>query len=87
MSPLDPLPIPTKIPDDLWHDLKRVKAHLATFVYKTQLSVQENERLTGEYDFDLYKWLQPLVETVNQMRKIERYRPTTAEVVPFPGNA
>ena len=85
MSARDPLP--TKIPDDLWHELKRVKAHLATFAYKTKVSAQENELLTGEYDFEFYSWLQPLVETVNQMRKIERYRPMKAEVIPFPARS
>ena len=87
MSPLDPLPIPTRIPDDLWHELKRVKAHLATFAYKTKISAQENELRTGEYDFEFYAWLQPLVETVNQMRKIERHRPIKAEIVPFPARS
>ena len=48
------------------------------------MSVQGKELRTGEYDFEFYSWLQPLVETVNQMKNIKRYAPTTAEVIPFP---
>jgi hypothetical protein len=39
---------------------------------------------TDECDVEFYRWLQPLTETVNQMRHIKRYAPTTAEVIPFP---
>src|SRR5262245_41370177 len=71
----DELAVPTKILDELWHDIKCLKAGLATFVYNARLSVQEKEMLTGEYDLDFYSWLEPLIETVNQMRNIKRYAP------------
>jgi hypothetical protein len=48
------------------------------------MSVEGKELRTGEYDVEFYSWLQPLVETVNQMKNIKRYAPTTAEVIPFP---
>lgn len=83
MSQPDELSVPTKIPDDLWHMVNRVKAELATFAYNARMAAQREELLTGEYDFEFYSWLQPLVETVNQMRSINRYAPTTAEVIPF----
>jgi len=84
MSEPDEFPVPTKLPDELWHEIKRLKAALATFAFDAQMSAQSKELLTGEYDFDFYQWLQPLTETVNQMRYIKRYAPTTAEVIPFP---
>lgn len=84
MSPTDEFPVPTKIPDELWHEIKRFKAALASFAFNAQMSAQANEVHTGECDFDFYRWLQPLTETVNQMRHIKRYAPTTAEVIPFP---
>jgi len=75
--------IPTKIPDDLWHMVNHVKAELTTFAYNARMAAQREELLTGECDFEFYSWLQPLVETVNQMRSIKRHAPTTAEVIPF----
>ena len=84
MSQPDELSIPTKIPDDLWHEIARLKAALATFAYNARMSAQRQEVLSGEYDFEFYSWLQPLVDSVNQLRSIKRYAPTTAEVIPFP---
>jgi hypothetical protein len=84
MSQSDELSVPTKIPDDLWHKISRLKAELATFAYNARMSAQRQELLIGEYNFEFYSWLQPLVDTVNQMRSIKRYAPTTAEVIPFP---
>ena len=84
MSPPDELPIPTKIPDELWHEINRLKAALATFAYNARMSAHGKELLTGEYEFEFYSWLEPLVDTVSQMRNIKRYAPTTAEIVPFP---
>ena len=84
MSQADELPVPTKIPDDLWHEINDLKASLATFAYNARMCVEGKELRTGEYDLDFYRWLEPLIETVNQMRNIKRYAPTTAEVIPFP---
>jgi hypothetical protein len=84
VSHADELNVPTKIPDELWHEIKYLKAALATFAFNAQMSVQEKELHTDECDVEFYRWLQPLTETVNQMRHIKRYAPTTAEVIPFP---
>jgi hypothetical protein len=84
VSQPDQDPLPDKIPDDLWYEIKRLKAALATFAFNAQMSAQEKELYTGECDLEFYRWLQPLTETVNQMRLIKRYAPTTAEVIPFP---
>ena len=84
MSQANDLPVPTKIPDHLWHEINDLKASLAIFTYNARMCVEGKELLTGEYDLDFYKWLEPLTETVNQMRNIKRYAPTTAEVIPFP---
>jgi hypothetical protein len=59
------------------------RSELTTFAYNARMAAQREELLTGECDFEFYSWLQPLVETVNQMRSIKRYAPTTAEVIPF----
>src|SRR6476660_9660515 len=84
MSQANALPVPTKIPDDLWCEIKDLQASLATFAYNARMCVEGKELLTGEYDLDFYAWRVPLIETVNQMRNIKRYAPTTAEVIPFP---
>ena len=84
VSYADDLIVPTKLPDELWHEIKRLKAALATFAFNAQMSAQEKEMHTGECDVEFYLWLQPLTETVNQIRLIKRYAPTTAEVIPFP---
>ena len=84
MSHADELDVPTKIPDELWFDIKYLKAALATFAFNAQMLAQEKALQTGEHELEFYRWLQPLTETVNQMRDIKRYAPTTAEVIPFP---
>ena len=84
MSQPDELPVPTKIPDELWHEIKHLKAALLTFAYNARMSAGEREFHTGEYHLNFYSWLQPLVDTANQMKNIKRYAPTTAEVIPFP---
>ena len=84
MSQSDEHPVPDKIPDDLWYEAQRLKAALATFAFDAQMAAQEKELHMGECDLEFYRWLQPLAETVNQMRLIKRYAPTTAEVIPFP---
>ena len=84
MSQTDQFLVPTRIPDELWHEINRLRAALVTFAYDARMSVEEKELRTGEYDPEFYGWLQPLVETVNQMRTIKRYAPTTADVIPFP---
>ena len=84
MSKTDELSVPTRIPDELWYDINRLRAELATFAFNAHMSAQQKELETGEYDFAFYSWLQPLTETVNQMKNIKRYAPTTAEVIPFP---
>ena len=83
MSQFDELAVPTKIPDELWHDINRVRTALVTFAYNARMSVEAKELRTGEYDLDFYKWLEPLVDTANQMRNIKRYAPATAEIIPF----
>lgn len=84
MSQTDEFPMPTKIPDDLWHEINRLRTALVTFAFNARMSVEERELQTGEYDAEFYTWLQPLVETINQMRSIKRYAPTAAEIIPFP---
>jgi hypothetical protein len=84
MSQANELPVPTKIPDELWHEIKYLKAALLTFAYNARMCVEGKQLCTGEYDLNFHDWLQPLVETANQMNNIKRYAPTTAEVIPFP---
>ena len=84
MSQTNELPVPTKIPDELWHEIKYLKAALLTFAYNAGMSVEGRELRTGEYDLNFHSWLQPLIDTANQMGNIKRYAPTTAEVIPFP---
>jgi hypothetical protein len=48
------------------------------------MSVEAKELCTGEYEFDFYRWLEPLVVIASQMRNIKRYAPTTADIIPFP---
>jgi hypothetical protein len=84
VSQPDEHPVPDKIPDDLWHEIKRLKAALAAFAFDAQMSAQEKELHTGDCDLEFYRWLQPLTDTVNQMRFIKRCAPTTAEIIPFP---
>ena len=83
MSHPDELAVPTKIPDDLWYEIDKVKTALVTFAHNARMSVEAKELRTGEYDPAFYKWLEPLVNTASQMRNIKRYAPTTAEVIPF----
>jgi hypothetical protein len=47
------------------------------------MSVEAKELRRVEYDLEFYKWLEPLVDTANQMRNIKRYAPATAEIIPF----
>jgi len=49
MSQFDELAVPIKIPDELWHDINRVRTALRT----------------GEYDLEFDRWLEPLVDTAN----------------------
>jgi len=83
MSQFDELAVPTKIPDELWQDINRVRTALVTFAYNARMSVEAKELRTGEYDLEFYKWLEPLVDTTNHMRNIKRYAPATAEIIPF----
>jgi len=83
MPQFDELAVPTKIPDELWHDINRVRTALVTFAYNARMSVEAKELRTGEYDLEFYRWLEPLVDTANQMRNIKRYAPATAEIIPF----
>ena len=83
MSQFDELAVPTKIPDELWYDINRVRTALVTFAYYARMSVETKELRTGEYDVEFYRWLEPLVDTANQMRNIKRYAPATAEIIPF----
>ena len=87
MSQFDELAVPTNIPDELWQDINRVRTALVTFAYNARMSVEAKELRTGEYDLEFYKWLEPLVDTTNHMRKIKRYAPATAEIIPFRKNA
>jgi hypothetical protein len=50
------------------------------------MSVEGKQLSTGEYELNFHRWLQPLVDTANQMNNIKRYAPTTAEIIPFPKN-
>jgi hypothetical protein len=84
MSQANELPMPTKIPDEVWHEIKYLKAALLTFAYNALMSVEGRELRTGEYDLNFQSWLQPIVDAANQMNNIKRYAPTTAEVIPFP---
>jgi hypothetical protein len=86
MSPPNEPPVPTKIPDDLWHQINRVRTALLTFAYNARMSVEASELRTGEYDLEFYKWLEPLVDVASRMKGIKRYAPATAEVIPFPTN-
>ena len=54
MSQFDELAVPTKIPDELWHDINRVRTALVTFAYNARMSVEAKELRTGEYDRDFY---------------------------------
>jgi hypothetical protein len=84
MSHHDELPVPTKIPDELWHEINYLKTALLTFAHHARMCIEAKELRTGEYEFDFYRWLEPLVVTASQMRSIKRYAPTTAEVIQFP---
>jgi hypothetical protein len=78
MSLPDELAVPTKLPDELWHEINNLRQALLTFAHHARVSVEAKELRTGEYEFDLYRWLEPLVVTASQMRNIKRYAPTTA---------
>ena len=56
MSQFDELAVPTKIPDELWHDINRVRTALVTFVHNARMSVEAKELRTGEYDLEFYRW-------------------------------
>ena len=55
MSQFDELAVPTKIPDELWHDINRVRTALVTFAHNARMSVEAKELRTGEYDLEFYK--------------------------------
>ena len=55
MSHFDELAVPTKIPDELWHDINRVRTALVTFVHNARMSVEAKELRTGEYDLEFYR--------------------------------
>lgn len=75
MSQFDELAVPTNIPDELWQDINRVRTALVTFAYYARMSVEAKELRTGEYDLEFYRWLEPLVDTANQIRNIKRHAP------------
>jgi hypothetical protein len=83
MSPPNPQPVPTKLPDDLWHDIQRVKERMLTFLADAQRAAEEEERL-GTFDAALYRWLDPMATAVQQMGAIKRNGPRMANVVPLP---
>lgn len=84
MTQPDELPVPAQIPDELWHEIAHMRQALLTFAHQARMSVEAKELRTGEYEFDFYRWLEPLVVTASQMRNIKRYAPTTADIIPFP---
>src|SRR5438874_11798637 len=63
MSQFGELAVPTKIPDELWHDINRVRTAFITFAYNARMSVEAKELRTGEYDLEFDRWLEPLVDT------------------------
>jgi hypothetical protein len=84
MSQANELPVPTKIPDELWHEIKYLKAALLTFAYNARMCVEGKQLCTGEYDLNFHDWLQPLVETANQMNNIKRYCADNSRSDPVP---
>jgi hypothetical protein len=47
----------------------------------------EEEELAGTFDSAFYKWLEPMVNAVQQMQAVKRNGPRTANVVPFQNGA
>ena len=86
MWPVDQPSKPAKIPDDLWHEIQRVKERMLTFLADAQHTAEEEE-LAGTFDSAFYKWLEPMVNAVQQMQAVKRNGPRTANVVPFQNGA
>ena len=85
MSPHDQPSKPAKIPDDLWHEIQRVKERMLTFLVDAQHTAEDEER-AGTFDPAFYAWLEPMATAVQQLQAIKRTGPHTKNVIPFAQN-
>jgi hypothetical protein len=74
---------PDRLPDNLWADIQDVTERMAAFLAQAHQEVVAHEHRTGKVEVSFYAWLQPVVASIMELKKIDRYGPRN-NVVSFP---